>query len=83
MACTGTWLGGAPLAALGRVSFAVYLFHRPILRWIGEDVGVLPAFILTLALAWLSWRLIERPAGGAVRAFLTPPPRPAPRSGTG
>ncbi|MSU90643.1 acyltransferase family protein [Rhodobacteraceae bacterium 2CG4] len=82
-ACGGRWLAGAPLAVLGRVSFAVYLFHRPVLRWVGEDLGAAGALALTLALAALSLRLIERPAGRWLRGVLSPRPRPAPRPEAG
>ncbi len=82
-ACGGNWLAGAPLAALGRVSFAVYLFHRPALHWIGAEWGAAGAFALTLGLAILSLHLVERSAGRWMKAALSPPRRPAPRPGTG
>jgi len=82
-ACDGRWLAGKPLAALGRISFAVYLFHRPVLRWIGDDWGAAGAFALTLGLAILSLHLVERPAGRWLRAALSARPRPAPRQEAG
>jgi peptidoglycan/LPS O-acetylase OafA/YrhL len=69
-----TWLGRlltrAPLCALGRVSYGVYLFHVPVL---GLARRLLPAlalrpellFALALALSWalaaLSFRFFEAP----------------------
>ena len=72
-----------PLAALGTISFGVYLWHVPILivlkdqgpeSWTAEHI-VLPLLGLTFALSVLagslSWYLVERPvlrlAGRAVR----------------
>ena len=63
------------LAALGRVSYAVYLFHWPILWWASpERLGVAPAVALviqlaaTLLLAAASLRFLEAPIrrGGAL-----------------
>ena len=65
----GGWLG---LARLGRISFGVYLFHRPLLAWsAGVLTGPLAAALalaLTLGLAALSWRYFERPLGQMLRA---------------
>jgi peptidoglycan/LPS O-acetylase OafA/YrhL len=64
------------LTGLGRISYAVYLFHWPILWWASPDrLGMAPttAFLVqvtaTLALAALSLRLLERPirSGTALR----------------
>ncbi|MFK7740573.1 MAG: acyltransferase family protein [Planctomycetota bacterium] len=58
-------LSNAPLRAIGRISYAVYLYHMPIYRWV-----ILPqptvlrtclAVALTLAVAAVSYWLIERP----------------------
>jgi peptidoglycan/LPS O-acetylase OafA/YrhL len=63
----------APLVALGTVSYGIYLYHVPVFLKLAEWRGLprspgglmlwlamgIPA---TLALAWLSWRLVERPA---------------------
>ena len=64
------WLSARPLAAVGVVSYGLYLWHLPLIL-VGRHLGLLPhaylprlATALTVALiaAWLSWRLLERPA---------------------
>src|SRR5205814_6447618 len=66
-----------PLAALGRVSYGVYLFHWPIFLWLtGDRTGLPPVrlFLLrclaTVSLAAASYTLIERP----VRTGVLPRP---------
>ncbi|MEA2427598.1 MAG: hypothetical protein QOF37_1226, partial [Thermoleophilaceae bacterium] len=61
------------LAFLGTISYGVYLYHVPVFLTLGKSYG-LPANVpelfawlavggaITVALAWLSWRLVERPA---------------------
>jgi peptidoglycan/LPS O-acetylase OafA/YrhL len=51
----------APLAGLGVISYAVYLWHLPVLRYLGWSFGAWGCLILAIALAWASWILIERP----------------------
>lgn len=80
---TGGWLIGWPLAALGRVSLGVYLFHRPLLRGLDSAFGDTPGaaviiFAITLALASLSFVIFERPVNRLIRHALTWPRRPAP-----
>jgi len=66
-------LGVAPLRWLGRVSYAWYLWHWPLVG-LGEvlDPGIgvfgrLAWSALALLLAWATYRLVERPArGGAL-----------------
>ncbi len=69
-------LGRAPLRWLGRISYSLYLWHWPILV-LGSvalgagalDDGTGPDYLplriglvlLAIAVAWLSWRLIEEP----------------------
>ncbi|HVM40608.1 MAG TPA: acyltransferase family protein, partial [Acidimicrobiia bacterium] len=64
----GRILGTAPLRALGRISYGVYLWHWPLFLWLSADrVGVDgPALFgvriaATLAVATLSYRLVEDP----------------------
>jgi peptidoglycan/LPS O-acetylase OafA/YrhL len=70
----GTRTGGwRVLAFLGTISYGVYLYHVPVFVTLGKSYG-LPAGVpelaawlaagvaITVALAWLSWRLVERPA---------------------
>jgi peptidoglycan/LPS O-acetylase OafA/YrhL len=72
-------LGRRPLAGLGRISYAVYLVHWPVMVWVTEartgwprPAVVATQLALTLALATLSTRVVEEPvrrgtalAGGA------------------
>ena len=74
--CIGSLLPGpmrwimslAPLTLLGRMSYGIYLAHWPVYVWIDEDLvgwsgwpllGV--RFVVTFALAALSYRLVEKP----------------------
>jgi peptidoglycan/LPS O-acetylase OafA/YrhL len=63
------WLRARPLVAVGVVSYGVYLWHLPLILVV-RKVGLLPADIvprfavvltLTLAVATLSWKLLESP----------------------
>ena len=58
-----------PLVGLGTVSYGVYLWHVPVLLFL-RRVGLLPmaflpalvvALAITLVIATLSWRFVERP----------------------
>ena len=69
-------LGSRPLAALGTVSYGLYLWHVPVILSFTR-LGVLPggdllalALILpvSLAIATASWRWVERPVLERVRA---------------
>jgi peptidoglycan/LPS O-acetylase OafA/YrhL len=65
--------GRRGLAFLGTISYGVYLYHVPVFIRLGKSFG-LPANVpelfawlvaggaITVAMAWLSWRLVERPA---------------------
>jgi peptidoglycan/LPS O-acetylase OafA/YrhL len=62
-------LGCRPLAATGRVSYGIYLFHVPIyyLLWaylpLGSPARYFPVVLgLSIAAAALSWKLVEAPA---------------------
>lgn len=64
------WLTWAPLLWIGVRSYGIYLWHWPVILFVGEPMGVdlprIPLMFLqvavTLALTELSLRLIERPA---------------------
>jgi peptidoglycan/LPS O-acetylase OafA/YrhL len=81
-----------PLAGLGRVSYGFYLYHNLLPRrlvagiaeglgpdWLARDLAqALAAFVLSLGLALLSWRLVERPLLALKdRPLRLGPPRPA------
>ena len=77
-------LGVAPLRALGRISYGVYLWHWPIIVWMSPERTHLdgPALLvartaMTLGVALLSYHLLEMPirrgvARGAWGAVLAP-----------
>ena len=58
------------IAAVGTVSFGLYLWHVPVLLWLRGNAllplspagAVLVALPVSLLLAAVSWRLVERPA---------------------
>ena len=70
-----------PLRFAGVISYSLYLWHYPVLewlrqaKWIGVDAGFGVSLAITLVvsvgIATLSWRLLERP-------FHTPPRKPEP-----
>jgi peptidoglycan/LPS O-acetylase OafA/YrhL len=71
-----SWLGARPLAALGVVSYGIYLWHLPLILALRE-MGLLPAafasrlalvLLFTIGAATLSWMLVERPILGLVVA---------------
>ncbi len=66
------WLAAPPLAAIGVVSYGIYLWHLPLLLVI-RQAGALPEPLLprmlvvltaSITAGWLSWRLVEAPAIG-------------------
>lgn len=69
-------LGWRPLVAVGLVSYSLYLWHWPVYvlaRYLLiREPDVAEAIGLTLfsgALAWLSWRYVERPFRGRAMPF--------------
>jgi peptidoglycan/LPS O-acetylase OafA/YrhL len=76
----GGWLargfGSRPLVAAGRVSYGGYLWHLPVFYVLTEDRTGLSywpllvvRFVVTFALAYASFRLVERPALRFKRRF--------------
>lgn len=68
----GTWvwrlLSLRPLVGIGLISYSAYLWHQPLfafarLRSLTEpgEVTMAGLAILSLMLAWLTWRFVERP----------------------
>lgn len=83
----GGVLAGRPLRALGAVSYAVYLFHLPVMHLTERlmprvglsaqaDWALFGAMTLaaTLLLAALSWLCVERPVLRTARRHLNPAP---------
>ena len=65
---TARLLGSAPLRAIGLVSYSLYLWHVPVIvlgrAWLGADPGLavrIGMVVVSLVLAVLSWRWVERP----------------------
>jgi len=57
-------LASKPLVQLGAISYGFYLWHVPIVRALAplpRGEAAIIAFMLTLLLAWLSSRYVERP----------------------
>ncbi|WP_162782021.1 acyltransferase family protein [Arenimonas caeni] len=77
----GTWVGRLlstrPATQMGLISYPAYLWHWPILVFLGlnqievtRDVG-LAVLVSTFVLSWLTWKFVELPA----RAFRNRSPR--------
>lgn len=87
----GRMLGSRPLIALGTISYSFYLWHIPAValtrRFMltlrldvlagpaSQVVMFLIAFPLSLLLAWISWRLVERAFCGWLQVHLPFAPR--------
>jgi len=76
------YLGHPTLVLLGEISFAIYLVHQIILRWLiahpptsaSLPIPLAYGLYLTtvLTISWVLWRFIERPARAALYKRLTP-----------
>jgi peptidoglycan/LPS O-acetylase OafA/YrhL len=67
------WLGSKPMVFMGTISYGIYLWQEPVQRVLADN-GLLPpkqggpafliaaaiVFVVTLAVAWLSYHVIER-----------------------
>jgi peptidoglycan/LPS O-acetylase OafA/YrhL len=67
------WLGSRPMVFMGTISYGIYLWQEPVQRVLADN-GLLPprqggpafliaaaiVFVVTLAVAWLSYHVIER-----------------------
>jgi peptidoglycan/LPS O-acetylase OafA/YrhL len=61
-------LGLAPFVWVGLVSYSAYLWHQPILAFLGlagerpgTPAGIAAVVAVTLLLSWASWALVEQP----------------------
>jgi peptidoglycan/LPS O-acetylase OafA/YrhL len=73
----GRILASRPAVAIGLISYSAYLWHQPLFAFarlyetgMPSQATMLALCALSLALAWASWRFVERPfrRGGASRA---------------
>lgn len=60
------WLAIPPLVRVGDISYSLYLWHWPLLvftRFVFPDAPwvIVLALVLSVVMAWLSWRYIETP----------------------
>ncbi|MFT4074714.1 MAG: acyltransferase family protein [Asticcacaulis sp.] len=60
------WLAVRPLVRVGDISYSLYLWHWPLLvfaRFVFPDASwaIVGALVLSVGMAWLSWRYIETP----------------------
>ena len=57
----GRLLESAPVRALGRISYSLYLWHWPLLLFVGPRLGIPVAVVLSLVFAAVTERFVERP----------------------
>jgi peptidoglycan/LPS O-acetylase OafA/YrhL len=64
----GRWLAAPPLVGVGLVSYSAYLWHQPIFAFLRYRFAISPggpamllASLASFALAYVSWRFVERP----------------------
>jgi peptidoglycan/LPS O-acetylase OafA/YrhL len=69
------WLRWPPLVRLGVVSYGIYLWHYPVMWGLDNGLGADPMVVLVggtvagVALALVSWRIVEAPALRLKRRF--------------
>ncbi len=78
------WLSHPVMVLFGEISFAIYLLHQIILRWLAVHQAVVVSVPLPMAYglflaavlsaSWLAWRFIECPARARLRRWLANPP---------
>jgi hypothetical protein len=74
---TGRLLAAAPMVAIGKISYSLYLVHWPILvatrYWLLEEPGLVASVFVcfaSLVLAALSWKYVENPFRYASNGWL-------------
>lgn len=65
---SGRLLSLKPLVSIGLISYSPYLWHQPLLAFLRirtlDEVSVwtsVPVALMSLPIAWISWRYVERP----------------------
>jgi peptidoglycan/LPS O-acetylase OafA/YrhL len=71
-------LGKRPLAGIGRVSYGIYLYHWPIVAWVGlqawsTTTRLVVEFALIAFAVTVSWLVIEKPASRLKRHLVRAP----------
>lgn len=62
------FLGGAAIQGIGRWSYSIYLWHWPIVVWLHQSqsqrnaASIAAGMAASIALGWISFRLVELPA---------------------
>ena len=77
----GRSLAWKPVTYLGMISYGLYVYHWPIYRLVWMQP--IPATLLSIALASLSWYLYEKPINSLKRHFNYPRPVKAQRTTSG
>lgn len=82
------WLASQTMILLGEASFALYLFHFPIIRWIATQrsewqhlphgLVIAAAWLLSIGISILVYRAWERPCRQWIVSRLAHKPSPAP-----
>jgi len=65
-----------PMLVLGAISYSAYLWHQPVyalarIEGLFHGWRVLPAMLLTIVLAWCSWKFVENPFRNRLRLSTT------------